>query len=77
MDEDASVAVARNVMQPGNSELSGNESTIYLGRTSVVARSGKLEPHTTETTVTHRYISAFGPRVTNLSFALHASFISK
>ncbi|XP_043266787.1 cholecystokinin receptor type A-like [Venturia canescens] len=39
LDAEASLGVTRNATQPGNSELSGNESTIYLGRTSVVARS--------------------------------------
>ncbi|XP_024940721.1 cholecystokinin receptor type A-like isoform X2 [Cephus cinctus] len=38
-EDEVSVAAMRNGVQAGNSDLSGNDSTIYLGRASLMARS--------------------------------------
>lgn len=42
---DIAMATTGNAGQAGNnSELSGNDSTVYLGRASLVARSGIIMP---------------------------------
>lgn len=41
-DRGNSRGVRRNITQPGNSEVSANDSAIYLNRASLIGKSGKF-----------------------------------
>lgn len=58
-DRSTSTGVTRNITHAGNSEVSANDSAIYLGRASLVGKSGKSQLKLVRLLSTRSFISCF------------------